>query len=117
MPRFINWAWMAQPTQKPSEVSSHINTMQIKQIVRGRVPWMSTFVMTVIAPAMPRPIDHANRFGFADTHCGDRGGATGGASTIPVGLYWNPANTRIRNSTKKKVDTTLIGRKRCSKYA
>ncbi len=69
---------------------------------------MPLLVMTVIASDMARPIVHANRLGFAETHSGGRPIVIARATT-PTGLYRRPTVTRTRNSTEKNAVTTCSG--------
>jgi hypothetical protein len=98
-----------QPRHRPSTDSIHISVRQIAQIVRGSMPRTPVLVMIIIENAMPRPSVQANRFGLAETHSGGEPSVRARAM-MPIGLYWIPAVTRMRNSTKNRVETTCSGR-------
>ena len=64
--------------------------------------------MITIAKDMPRPSVQANRLGLAETHSGGWRSVIARAM-MPIGLYRRPAVSRMRNSTKNRVEATWSG--------
>ena len=70
-----------------------------------RATFPTASVMIAIANVIPRPSVQAKRFGFSETQSGTSRTVMARATT-PIGLTLRPTVSRVRNSTKKNVETT-----------